>query len=305
MVRYLTRRLLLIPVALFYITLLTFIATRLSGDPTVLMLPPDATLEDIQAYRQRIGLEEPIHVQYGRFLNGILQGDFGRSLHFRQDSLELVLSRLPATGELALASMGLAIPIGVGAGILMATKSGSLLDDITSILVLLGQSMPVFWLGLMMILFFSVRLRLLPVFGRGGVEHIVLPATALAAYSIARIARLTRSSVLEVLREDYVRTARAKGLTDWRVLAVHVMKNAAIPVVTIIGLQIGALFAGAVVTETVFAWPGLGLLITQAVFTRDYPVIVAAVFVSSVIFLLVALLVDICYLFFNPQLRYE
>jgi peptide/nickel transport system permease protein len=305
MTRYLTRRVLLIPVALFYITLLTFIATRLSGDPTVLMLPPDATLEDIQAYRERIGLEEPIHVQYGRFLSGILQGDFGRSLHFRQDSLALVLSRLPATAELTLAAMALAVPIGVGAGVLSATKSGSLLDDITSVFVLLGQSIPVFWLGLMMILFFSVRLGVFPVYGRGGPEHLVLPAVTLAAYSTARIARLTRSSVVEVLREDYVRTARAKGLTERRVMAVHVMKNSAIPVVTVIGLQIGAMFAGAVVTETVFAWPGLGMLITQAVFTRDYPVIVAAVFVSSLIFMVAALLVDISYLFFNPRLRYE
>jgi peptide/nickel transport system permease protein len=305
MTRYLTRRVLLIPVALFYITLLTFIATRLSGDPTVLMLPPDATLEDIQAYRQRIGLEEPIHVQYGRFLSGILQGDFGRSLHFRVDSLALVLSRLPATAELTLAAMALAVPIGVGAGALSATKPGSLLDDFTSIFVLLGQSVPVFWLGLMMILFFSVRLGMFPVYGRGGPEHLVLPAVALAAYSTARIARLTRSSVIEVLREDYIRTARAKGLSERRVMAVHVMKNSAIPVVTVIGLQIGAMFAGAIVTETVFAWPGLGMLITQAVFTRDYPVIVAAVFVSSLIFMVAALLVDISYLFFNPRLRYE
>jgi peptide/nickel transport system permease protein len=285
--------------------LLTFIATRLSGDPTVLMLPPDATLEDIQAYRHRIGLDEPIHVQYVRFLSGILQGDFGRSLHFRQDSLELVLSRLPATAELTLAAMAMAVPIGVGAGVLSATRSGSLLDDVTSVFVLLGQSIPVFWLGLMMILLFSVRLGLFPVYGRGGPEHLVLPAVALAAYSTARIARLTRSSVIEVQREDYVRTARAKGLAERRVLWVHVMKNSAIPVVTVIGLQVGAMFAGAVVTETVFAWPGLGMLITQAVFTRDYPVIVAAVFVSSLVFMLAALLVDLSYMLFNPRLRYE
>lgn len=305
MARYLLRRILLIPVALFYITLLTFIATRLSGDPAVLMLPADATLEEIQAYREKIGLEEPIHVQYMRFLDGVLQGDFGRSLHFRQDSLGLVLERLPATAQLTMAAMALAVPIGLGAGVLAATKSGSLIDDVTSVFVLLGQSIPVFWLGLMLIMFFSVRLGLLPVYGRGGLEHLVLPAVTLGAYSIARIARLTRSSVLEVLREDYVRTARAKGLTDRRVLAVHVMKNSAIPVITVIGLQVGAMFAGAVVTETVFAWPGLGLLITQAIFTRDFPVIVAAVFVSALIFMLVALLVDISYLFFNPRMRYE
>ena len=178
------------------------------------------------------------------------------------------------------------------------------MDDIAAVIGLLGQSVPIFWLGLMLMMLFSVRLNLLPVCGRGGVSHLVLPAVTLGAYSTARIARLARSSILEIMGQDYVRTAYAKGLAGQRVMSRHVLKNAAIPLITIIGLQIGAMFGGAVVTETVFAWPGLGLLVTQAILTRDFPVIVAAVFVSASIFMLLALVVDILYCFFNPLIRY-
>ena len=305
MTRYLVRRVLQLPVALFYISLLTFVATRLSGDPTPLMLPPDATLEQIVEFRQKLGLDDPLHIQYTRFLLGVLHGDFGESLHFQQDSLKLVLQRLPATLELSAAAMTIAITAGLLVGIISATRRGSLVDDISMVLALLGQSIPIFWSGLMLIMLFSVRLGLLPVYGRGGVSHLILPAVTLGAYSTARIARLARSSILEVMGQDYVRTAYAKGLSSQHVMLMHILKNAAIPVVTIIGLQIGAMFGGAVVTETVFAWPGLGLLVTQAILTRDFPVVVAAVFVSACIFMLVALVVDILYCFLNPLIRYE
>lgn len=323
MTGYLVRRLWQSCLVLFGISIIIFIILHLTGDPALLLLPPDATQEDIDNFRKLMGFNDPLFLhwppwrhldppwrfltdtQYGRFFTGLLHGDFGLSLRHQQPAMGLVLERMPATIELTLAAMGIAVLVAVPVGILSAVRRNSLVDHAGMVLALLGQSMPVYWLGIMFILLFAVRLNLLPAFGSGTWQHLILPAITLGAFSMARIARLTRSGMLEVMGQEYVRTARAKGLSEWRVVLKHTLKNAAIPVITVIGLDLGTLLGGAVITESIFAWPGVGRLAVQAIANRDYPVVQASVFMLAGIFILINFLVDVLYTYVDPRVAYK
>ena len=280
-----------------------FAMVRLSGDPVLLFMPMDIQAKDVNEFRQRLGFNDPLPVQYGRFLAGALRGDFGESLRYKQDALGLVLERLPATLLLAGASLLLTVGVALPLGVLSAVRRNSLLDHVGTVATVLGQATPGFWLGLMLIFVFSVKLRWLPTGGTGSLAHLAMPAVVLAAFFAARIARLTRSAVLDALGEDYVLTARAKGLGEGRVVGKHTLRNSAIPIVTLAGLEAGQLLGGAVITETIFAWPGLGRLTVQALLNRDFPVVLAAVFLVSVMYTLINLLVDLLYGWLDPRVR--
>ena len=243
-------------IALWLVSTVVFVVMRLSGDPVPLLVPPDAPRSEYERVAKDLGLDRPLPVQYAVFIGNVLRGDFGRSIHFRQPAWAVVMGYLPATAELAFTAFGLALLVAVPVGLLSAVKRNSPLDHTTMAVALVGQSSPTFFLGILFILVFSLKANLFPTSGRGGWPHLVLPALTLGAFSMASIARLTRSAVLEVLRQDYVRTARAKGVSEMVVVVKHTLKNAALPVVTITALQFGTLLGGAVVTETVFAWPG-------------------------------------------------
>ena len=280
-----------------------FAMVRLSGDPVLLFMPMDIQAKDVNEFRQRLGFNDPLPVPYGRFLAGAVRGDFGESLRYKQDALGLVLERLPATLLLAGASLLLTVGIALPLGVLSAVRRNSLLDHVGTVATVLGQATPGFWLGLMLIFVFSVKLRWLPTGGTGSLAHLAMPAVVLAAFFAARIARLTRSAVLDALGEDYVLTARAKGLGEGRVVGKHTLRNSAIPIVTLAGLEAGQLLGGAVITETIFAWPGLGRLTVQALLNRDFPVVLAAVFLVSVMYTLINLLVDLLYGWLDPRVR--
>jgi peptide/nickel transport system permease protein len=282
-----------------------FFMVRLSGDPVLLFLPMDIQAKDVSEFRQRLGFNDPLLVQYWRFVTGALRGDFGESLRYKQDALALVLERLPATLGLAAAALALTFSLAVPIGVISAVQRGSALDLLGMTLAVLGQAIPGFWLGLMLIYVFSVRLGWLPTGGTGGLAHLVMPCIVLAAFYAARITRLTRSSVLDTLNEEFVLTARAKGLAELVVIGKHALKNAAIPIVTLAGLETGQLLGGAVIAETIFAWPGVGRLTVQALLNRDFPVVLAAVFVISVTYTLINLLVDLLYGWLDPRTRRE
>jgi ABC-type dipeptide/oligopeptide/nickel transport system permease component len=286
------------------VSILSFVFMHLSGDPVMLMLPADATDRQIEEFRERMGFNDPIPLQYLRFLSGAVRGDFGISLRHQQPAMGLVLERLPATLELAVTGMGIALLVAVPFGILSAIRRGSALDYLVMAGALLGLSMPNFWVGIVGILIFSVKLRLLPTAGRGTWAQLILPSLALGSYLMALIARLTRSGMLEVISQDYIRTAHAKGLAEPLIIVRHALMNALIPLVTVVGLQMGELLGGTVVIETVFAWPGVGRLILQAVFQRDYPLVQAAVFLLAMIFVGANLLVDVAYRYLDPRIRY-
>jgi peptide/nickel transport system permease protein len=282
-----------------------FFMVRLSGDPVLLFLPMDIQAKDLNGFRQRLGFNDPLLVQYGRFVSSALLGDFGESLRYKQDALTLVLDRLPATLGLAGAALALTFCLAVPIGVISAVRRGTALDFLGMTLAVLGQAIPGFWLGLMLIYVFSVRLGWLPTGGTGGLAHLIMPCIVLAAFYAARMARLTRSSVLDVLNEEFVLTARAKGLAELGVIGKHALKNAAIPIVTLAGLETGQLLGGAVIAETIFAWPGVGRLTVQALQNRDFPVVLAAVFVISVSYTLINLLVDLLYGWLDPRTRRE
>jgi ABC-type dipeptide/oligopeptide/nickel transport system permease component len=300
---YLLRRILQSVLVLFGVSFVVFGILFLTGDPALVLLPPDATLEDIAAFRKAMGFDDPFFVQYGRFLYGALRGDFGQSIRHGEPAFDLVLERMPATFELSGAALLIALALAIPAGIVSAVRRNSLLDYVSTVVALLGQSMPTFWLGIMLILLFSVQLNLLPSSGRGTWEHMLLPAVTLGLFTTARITRLTRSGMLEVLSQDYIRTARAKGVGNPPVVWKHALKNAAIPIVTIVGIELGTLLGGSVITETIFAWPGVGRLSVQAIYNRDYPVVQAAVFTLSATFVLVNLIVDFLYTYLDPRIR--
>jgi len=303
MLRYALRRLQHTVLVLIAISAISFFFIHLSGDPVMLMMPQDASAAEIEEMRARLGFNDPIYVQYGRFLVGALTGNLGESLYYHVPVMELVLERLPASLELATAALVISLGVAVPIGILSAVKRGSALDFGSMLVALFGLSMPHFWLGIMMILLFSVTLGWLPTSGRGGIEHLIMPALALGLSLMAMFARLTRSVMLEVLQLDYVRTARAKGLKEAMVVGKHALRNALIPLVTVAGLEFGFLLGGTVVIETVFAWPGLGRLVVQAIFNRDYPLVQAVVLVLAGIFVIVNLAVDLIYGLLDPQIR--
>ena len=300
---FLLRRLLQSLVVLLGVSFVVFFILFLTGDPAAVLLPPEASAEDIRLFRERMGFDDPFFVQYGRFLAGALRGSFGESIRHGEPAFDLVVERMPATFELAGAALLIALCLAIPAGIVSAVRRNSVLDYVATVVALLGQSMPTFWLGIMLILFFSVQLQWLPSSGRGELRHLVLPAITLGLFTTARITRLTRSGMLEVLNQDYIRTARAKGVANPPVVWKHALKNAAIPIVTIVGIELGTLLGGSVITETIFAWPGVGRLSVQAIYNRDYPVVQAAVFLLATTFVVVNLFVDVLYTYLDPRIR--
>jgi len=304
MARYLRWKLLHTAFVALGVVSFAFAALRLSGDPAATMLPGEASVEELTALRHALGLDQPLHLQYLRFLAGALRGDFGVSFSHQQPALGLVLERLPATIELALASLALALIVALPLGILAAIRRGRLDDMAAMGLAVIGQATPFFWMGIMLIMVVSVDLGWLPTSGRGGVQHLILPALTLATHLGASLARLTRTSMLEVLGQQYLVTARAKGVRERAVILMHALKNAAIPVTTMVGVQFGTLLGGAVVTEMIFAWPGVGRLAIQSIFARDYPVVQASVFTLALSFVAVNLAVDILYGYLDPRIRW-
>ena len=303
MAAYLVRRLFQTIATALFVTVIVFVLARLTGDPTVLLLPTEATEADRDFFRRQLGLDQPLPQQYLSFIGNVVAGDLGTSFRHRVPALSLVLSKLPATLELACASMLLAIVLALPAGIVAAVRRGSWTDTVVRWFATLGQATPTFWLGLMLILIVSVGLNLLPTSGRGSFAQLVLPTVTLGWYSTAAIARLTRSSMIEVLQSDFVKFERLSGLPEWRIVTRHALKNAAIPILTFMALQFGVLLSGAVVTERVFAWPGIGQLTVDAILERDYPVVQAAVLVTAFLFLLINLAVDLIYSWLDPRIR--
>jgi len=302
---YILRRCLYAIFVLFGVATVVFFITRMTGDPVAIMLPPDATVEQMEELRIELGMDKPLLTQYGIFIWDLLHFDLGESLRYDDSTLKLILERLPATLQLASTSLIIALLVSIPAGILSALKQGSLFDRLIMSFVLIGQSFPVFWVGILLILFFSVSLGLLPTGGIGGWEHLILPAFALGLHMMALITRLLRSSLIEVLSSDYIRTARAKGLLSFKVIAKHALRNSLLPVVTIVGLQVGALLGGSVVTEMVFAWPGVGQMIIQAINFRDFPLVQTAIILLAGIFVLINLIVDLLYVVIDPRIQYK
>jgi peptide/nickel transport system permease protein len=303
---YIRRRLLHSLVVIWGVTLIVFFLVRLApGDPATMLLAESATPEQIEQAREKWGLNEPIPIQYLVFMGRALRGDLGDSLFFQQPALKVLLDRMPATLQLSAVALFFSLSIAIRVGVLSALKRNSIWDYMGTGLAMLGQAMPPYWLGIMLILLFSVSLGWLPTSGRGSWRHLILPAITLGSVLMALITRLVRSGMLDVLNEDYVRTARAKGLPDRLVLVRHAMRNILIPLVTVIGLQLGALFGGAVITESIFAWPGVGRLALQAISARDYPLVQASVLIISVVYVFLNLAVDIIYVYLDPRIRYD
>lgn len=305
MLRYIQQRLVAAVVTLFGITIIVFLMLHLlPGDPARVIAGLLATEEDVARLRVQLGLNQPLIVQYGNFLGNLFRGDLGISARTSQPVLDEVMARLPATLELAILSTAIASFFGIVGGVIAATRRNSIIDYATSILTLFGTSMPAYWLGLMLIILFAVKLQVLPAAGNEGPASFILPSITLAAFSIALITRMTRSSMLEVLHQDYIRTARAKGMQERGVLFHHALKNAFIPVLTVVGLQFGALLGGAVLTESVFGWPGIGLLLLDSISARDYPVVQGVVLIFASLFILLNVMVDILYAYLDPRIHY-
>ncbi len=305
MLRYIQQRLVAAGITLFGVTIIVFLMLHLlPGDPARVIAGLLATEEDVAHLRTQLGLNQPLIVQYGNFLGNLLHGNLGISARTSQPVLDEVLARLPATLQLALLSTAIASCFGIIGGVIAATHHNSIIDYLTSALTLFGSSMPAYWLGLMLIILFAVNLQILPAAGNEGPASFILPSLTLAAFSIALITRMTRSSMLEVLHQDYVRTARAKGIQERGVLFHHALKNALIPVITVIGLQFGTLLGGAVLTESVFGWPGVGQLLLNSISARDYPTVQGVVLVFSAMFILLNLVVDMLYAYLDPRIRY-
>jgi peptide/nickel transport system permease protein len=320
---YVARRLLQSVIVIIGVTLVSFLALQAGGDPTYLFVSERASQEEIEAARQALGFDRPLHEQYLSFVGALARGDFGQSLSYRQPAMRLIIDALPATIELTLFAMAFALLFAIPFGVLAAIHRGTSWDGSVTALAMLFQSIPGFWLGIMMILFFGLYLQLLPISGNvpflkplfsGDIVtavsnlprtllHLVLPGVAVGTYSLARNTRLVRSSLLEVLEQDYVRTARAKGLSEGRVLVHHALRNAWLPVVTMIGLEFGFLLGGVVVVETVFGYPGIGRLLFAAINQRDIPLVQAGVVVLAGIFILLNLLVDLVYVRLDPRMK--
>ncbi len=302
---YFIKRVLEIIPVLFIISFIVFVLVFVAGDPVALLLPEDAPEEAVETLRTSLGLDDPFYVQYGRYVVNMLQGDFGDSFRYGQDAMSLVLERLPATLELAIASILVAIMIAIPLGIWSSTNKNSSIDLVATGAAVLGKAMPNFWLGIMLILLFSVTLDMLPVSGRGSFSHLILPAITLGTGIAAEMTRLIRSSMLETLSQDYIRTAKSKGLRTGIVVYKHAFRNTLVPVVTIIALQTSTLIGGTLITETVFAWPGIGQLLIQAVNTRDMAIVQACVMVIAFFVIVMNLIADLLYQVLDPRIRYK
>ena len=305
MKRYILKRIGYAAISLVLLSVTIFLFVRVTGDPTVLLVEPGASQADIDAIRKQFGLDRPLWVQYGHFATSLLRGDFGSSFYYRMPVLELYLSRLPNSLLLAAAAMAFSLLIGIPSGIIAAVRVNRWWDSAGKVFALLGLSMPSFWIGLLMILFFSVYLGWLPSSGSGTVWHVLMPAFALGWYFAAAHMRLTRSSMLEVLGSEYVKLARLKGLPEALVISKHAFKNALIPVLTLAGINLVIMVNVAAVVETVFAWPGIGRLLYEGVTFRDFPVVQATVLLSGAMIVAVSLLVDILYAVIDPRIRYD
>jgi len=323
MSRYIARRLLQSIVVIIGVTLLSFLTLHLAGDPTYLYVSERASAKEIEETRVKLGFDKPLPVQYISFLSGLARGDLGMSIRSRQPALQMVMERLPATLELTIFAMIISTLIAIPIGIVSATKRGTSLDGGIMLIAMVGQSIPGFWLGIMLILSVGLQLRWLPISGHVAVfdpilkgdinegianlpaalQHLIMPGVTIGLFSLARNARLVRSSMLEVLSQDYVITARSKGLSERVVIIKHAFRNALIPVVTMLGLEFGFLLSGVVVTETVFSWPGVGRLVTNAITQRDIPLVQAAVVVFAVMFIIINLFVDLIYAQLDPRIR--
>jgi len=302
--RFILRRLLQTAVTALFVTMIVFALARLTGDPTVMLLPTEATQADRDFLKNQLGLDKSVPEQYFTFISKALSGDFGTSFRYRVPVRDLIATRLPATIELAVLSMVLATVIALPLGIVSALRRGSMIDRLARWFATLGLATPTFWLGLMLILLFAVTLNWLPAAGREHWSSRILPVIALGWFSAAAIARLTRSSMLDAMQSDFVRFERLSGLPEFVIVLKHALKNAAIPIVTYMALQFGVLLSGAVVTERVFAWPGIGSLVVDAILERDFPVVQAAVLVTAILFLLINLATDLFYSWLDPRIRY-
>jgi peptide/nickel transport system permease protein len=306
MVRYIARRLLALIPILVGVSIIIFVVMRMvPGDPARQALGPEATGDQVALLHKEWGLDRPLPIQYERWVVRVAHGDFGRSTVSRVPVTTEIRARFPNTLWLTLASLIVSIVLGLATGIISAVRHNTLFDRGSMVVALLGICTPSFWLGLMLMLFFSVKLGWLPSFGKGGLRHLVLPAMTLGVGSAAIIARVTRSSMLEVFSEDFIRTARSKGITERAVIVRHALKNALIPIITILGLEFGGLLAGAVVTETVFSYPGIGLLLINSINNRDFPIVQAALLLFALQFVLVNLIVDVIYARVDPRISYS
>ncbi|MBI4378359.1 MAG: ABC transporter permease [Nitrospinae bacterium] len=303
---YIIKRVILFfPVVLGVVTLVFLIIHLVPGDPVELMLGENAIDSDKEKLRRDLGLDQPIAEQYLRFITNTFRGDLGRSIHTQKPVLLLIIERFPATIVLTICAIFVSLILSIPLGILAAYKQYSLFDKASMFISLMGISIPNFWLGPLLIILFSIKLGWLPVSGRGGIGHIILPSITLGTSLSAILARMTRSSMIDSLKEEYVITARAKGLSENAVIIKHALSNAAIPVITILGLQSGALLSGAIITETIFSWPGIGRLTIQAINTRDYPLLQGCVLIISLSYVVVNLITDILYVYFDPRIKYE
>jgi peptide/nickel transport system permease protein len=303
MTAYLVRRLGSTVFALWAVATLVFLLVRVTGDPAVLLLSEQYTADDLVRVRHRLGLDRPLAVQYARFLAGVPTLDFGKSYRFDQPARDLVVERFPATMMLTAAALGVALVASVPLGVVSAARRNSAMDVGISFLSFLGFAIPTFWLGTMLLILFGVVLRWLPTSGYGSWQHLILPSVALATWPTGQFTRILRSEMITALAEDYVRTARAKGLADRRILLVHTFRNAALTFITLVGLVFGSLLGGAVVTETIFGWPGVGRLVIQATVSRDYPLVQTVVVLLAVVFITINLIVDLLYAVLDPRVR--
>jgi len=303
LVSFLIRRLGLSIVVLIGVSAIVFFSLFLTGDPAALMLPADASRAEIDAFRAAMGFNDPWIVQYLKYLASVVTGDFGTSLRFQRPVIGLIAERLPATALLAIAALAWSTLAGFILGVIAAIRRDGVIDLVVRAVALSGQAIPVFWLGLLLILVFSLKWHLLPTSGYGEARHLVLPAISLGAYYMSAVTRLVRASLIDVLDQDYIRTARAKGLSEWRIVIRHGLRNALIPVITVQAMYFASLLGGALVTEIIFAWPGIGRLAVQAIQNRDFPLVQAIVLLAAAVFVLANLLVDIAYVMLNPRIR--
>jgi ABC-type dipeptide/oligopeptide/nickel transport system permease component len=303
---YIIKRLIQAVGVCLVVSMISFFLLFLNTDPALILLPPEAEMKDIETFKKQMGLDRPILIQYGDFLQkAVFHGDFGQSLVAKVPALELIAERLPATIELTVAVMIVVNLVSIPAGIISAVRRYSLADNLATFVALVGQAMPLYWFGIMLIIIFGVWLHWLPISGSGSLAHLVLPAITLGSWILPINMRLVRSGMLDVLNQDYIRTARAKGLTERKVLIKHAFRNAAIPLITILGMQIGLLLGGAVVTETVFAWPGMGRLAVDSIRAGDYPVVQAVVVVFAFFVIIGNLVADILAALIDPRIRLE
>jgi len=287
------------------VAVIVFLILHLTGDPAAVMMPPDATTEQVAAFRHNQGFDRPLYVQFGTFAWNALHGDFGNSLRHGEPALGLALERAPASIELAVSALLLGVFVAVPIGVLAALKRNSLIDFAARVFALVGQSAPVYWMGIMLILVFGVQLGWFPVSGIGGISHLVLPTVTLGFFTMAQLMRLTRASMLDVLKSDFLRTARAKGVRPLNLLWHHALRNAWLPIVTVIGTELVALFSQAIITETIFSWPGVARLAVQAIVDRDYPIVEVVVILAALAFVAINLLVDVLYSVLDPRIKYS